>query len=234
MTDSPAPIGVEHHGDVAVVSLDDGKANAVSHDLVRRFHEILDDAADARAVVIVGRPGRFSAGFDLAVMGQGMEAATELVGAGGRLLMRLFGHPRPVVAACTGHALAAGALLLLSTDTRIGAAGPFKIGLNETAIGMPLPQYAVELARDRLAPTHYTRSAVQAEVYDPEGAVAAGYLDRVVDADSVVAEAVAEGQRLGSFSTGAYAATKTKSRQGIIERTLAGLDEDLRAFAASG
>jgi len=234
MTDTSSPIAFEIDGDVAVVTLDDGKANAVSHELIRRLHEVLDETADARAIVIVGRPGRFSAGFDLAVMGRGMEAATELVGSGGKLLMRIFGFPRPVVAACTGHAIAAGALLLLATDTRIGAEGAFKIGLNEAAIGMPLPHYAVELARDRLAPTHYTRSTLQAEIYDPVGAVAAGYLDQVVSADTVVAAAVAEGQRLGGLSTGAYAAIKESSRRAIVERTLASIDDDMRAFTVSG
>lgn len=232
MTDVASPLTLELDDDVAILSLDDGKANALNAALMARFAEVLDEVADARAVVLVGRPGRFSAGFDLSVMNEGMEAATALVEAGARFLLRVFGFPRPVVAACTGHALAGGALLLLASDTRIGADGAFKIGLNETAIGMPLPAFALDLARERVAPLHFTRSVLQAEIYDPAGAVAAGYLDRVVSADDVVAEAVAEGHRLAALHTGAYAATKAASRQPLIDRALAGLEANMRAFAA--
>src|SRR5690606_10325908 len=125
-------------------------------------------------------------------MTKDVESARALVAAGGRLLMRIFGHPQPVTVAVTGHALAAGALLVLACDTRIGADVPAKIGLNETAIGMGLPQYAVELATARLAPAHLTRAAVQAEVYDPAGALTAGYLDRVVPAAECETAAVEE------------------------------------------
>lgn len=218
---------------VAVLRLDDGKVNVVSHRVIELVHESLDRAvADARAVAIVGREGKLSAGFDLTEMTAGIDRARALVGAGGRMLMRIFGHPQPVVAAVTGHALAAGALLALACDTRIGADGPAKIGLNETAIGMGLPRYATELATARLTPTHLTRSAVQAEIYDPAGAVEAGYLDRVVPAAECEATAVAEARRLGQLRTGAYSHTKLALRQPIIDRVLAGLDADMETIAA--
>src|SRR5688572_5146690 len=176
---------------VMVVRLDDGKVNVVSHAVVEQVHAALDAAeADAQAVAIVGREGKLSAGFDLTEMTAGVEEARALVRAGGELLMRIFVHPQPVTLAVTGHALAAGALLVLACDTRIGADGPFKIGLNETAIGMGLPEYAVELAQARLVPSHLTRAALQAEIFDPHGAVTAGYLDRVVPADRCAAEAI--------------------------------------------
>ncbi len=103
-------------------------------------------------MAIIGRDGKLSAGFDLTEMTAGIERTQALVGAGGHLLMRIYGHPQPVVLGVTGHALAAGALLCLSCDVRIGGDGPAKIGLNETAIGMGLPHYAVELAQERLNP----------------------------------------------------------------------------------
>jgi enoyl-CoA hydratase len=146
--------------------------------------------------------------------------------------MRLYVHPQPVVVAVTGHALAAGALLVLSCDTRIGADGPAKIGLNETAIGMALPQYAVELAQARLDPAHLTRGAVQAELYDPAGAVAAGYLDRVVPAAECEATAIAEARRLGALPAAAYAGTKRSLRQPVVDRVLAGLDADMASIVA--
>lgn len=216
---------------VAVVRLDDGKVNVVSHELVRQLHAALDRAeAEASAVAIIGREGKLSAGFDLTEMTKGVDDARALVGAGGRLLMRIFGHPQPVVVAVTGHALAAGALLVLACDTRIGADGPAKIGLNETAIGMGLPLYAVELAQARLDPAHLTRAAIQAEIYDPAGALAAGYLDRVVPAAECEAAAIEEARRLGALPRGAYAHTKRALRAAIVQRVLDGLDADMAAI----
>jgi enoyl-CoA hydratase len=216
---------------VAVLRLDDGKVNVISHHVIELLHAGLDRAlAEATAVVIVGRPGKLSAGFDLTEMTAGPDRARALVGAGGKLLMRVFGHPQPVVVAATGHALAAGALVLLAADIRIGAEGPSKIGLNETAIGMGLPHFAVELAAARLAPAHLTRSAVQAEIYDPAGAVAAGYLDRVVPAEGCEEAAIEEARRLGQLSAGAYRHTKLALRQTTIDRVVPAIDDDMVAM----
>ncbi|HLM64550.1 MAG TPA: crotonase/enoyl-CoA hydratase family protein [Acidimicrobiales bacterium] len=231
MVDGSEVVSTTIEDGVAVVRFDDGKANVLSHASIAALGRALDRAElDARAVCIVGRPGRMSAGFDLSVMTQGPKAARHLVMEGGDLLMRLFMHPQPVVAAVTGHALAAGALLVLSCDVRIGADVPAKIGLNETSIGMPLPLFALELARDRLDPRHLTRATLAAEVYDPHGAVAAGYLDRVVAADALVAEATAEAARLGEYSTSAYAQSKQVLRQPTIDRVTEGGAADLERF----
>jgi enoyl-CoA hydratase len=213
---------------VAILQLDDGKANAISLDVVDRFHTALDRALeDARAVVIVGRPGRFSAGFDLSVMSAGDQPMQELVLAGAGLFLRIYSHPQPVVAACTGHALAGGAILLMACDTRIGASGEFKIGLNEVGIGMPIPAFAVEMARDRLDPRLLTAATAQGQVFDPDGAVAAGYLDRVVDPTAVVDDAVAEGRRLADLRSGAVAGTKRRLRSATIQRCRAVLEDDI-------
>lgn len=214
--------------EVAVLRLDDGKANAMSHDVIDQFHTGLDRAlADARAVAIIGRPGRFSAGFDLRVMQAGDKPMQDLVLAGADLFLRVYAHPQPVVAACTGHALAGGALLLLSADTRIGVMGDFKIGLNEVAIGMPLPAFAVELARDRLSPNELTAATVQSRIYDPAGAVQSGYLDRLAESDDPTEEAVAEARGLGELRSGAVAATKTRLRTATIRRIRASLPDDI-------
>lgn len=226
---SPDPVRCSIEDGVAVVRLDDGKVNVVSHRVIELVHAALDEAeASASSVAIVGREGKLSAGFDLTEMTAGAAQASALVGAGGRLLMRIYGHPQPVVLGVTGHALAAGALLCLSCDTRIGGDGPAKIGLNETAIGMGLPHYAVELAQARLAPAHLLRGAVQAEIYDAAGAVAAGYLDRLVPAAEVEAAAIEEARRLGALPGGAYRHTKLALHQAMIERVLERLDDDMR------
>ena len=233
MADSTDPLTCTIEDGVAVLRLDDGKVNVVSHRLIECFHAALDQAvAEASAVAVNGRDGKLSAGFDLTEMTAGIDRTRALVGAGGRLLMRIYTHPQPVVVAVTGHALAAGALLVLSCDTRIGADGPAKIGLNETAIGMGLPVYALELAQARISPAHLTRAAVQAEIYDPHGAVAAGYLDEVVPADACVARTIDEARRLGGLPGSAYAHTKRGIRQALADRVVAGIDADMERLTA--
>lgn len=232
MPDADGPVATTIEDGVAVVRFDDGKANVLSTTAIEGFDAALDRAvADADAVTIVGRPGKLCAGFDLSVMTAGPEAARDLVARGGRLLMRIYQHPQPVTVAVTGHALAAGALLVLSCDVRVGAEVPAKIGLNETSIGMPLPVFAVALAEDRLARTALVDATLGAAVYDPHGAAAVGYLDRVVPAGTVVDDAVAEARRLGAYSTAAYARTKQVLRAATLRRVAEEGEADLARFA---
>ncbi len=226
-TDTPA---YELDGEVAVVRLDDGKANALGPATIEALDAALTRAEDeAGALLLIGREGRFSAGFDLSVMTSGVDAMQGLVRSGAELLMRLYGSPLPTVAACTGHALAMGGLLLLASDTRIGADGPFKIGLNEVAIGMGLPVFAVELARERLSPRHFTEATIQGRVYDPAGAADAGYLDRVVPADQLATLARDEAGRLAGLRRGAVGHTKVRARRAVIDHVMATLDDDIAA-----
>jgi enoyl-CoA hydratase len=231
MADAPAPVTTTIEDGVAVLRFDDGKVNVLSYAAIEAFDAALDQAEEeATAVCIVGREKATSAGFDLSVMNAGLDSALDLMSAGGRMLMRLYTHPQPVVIAVTGHALAAGALLVASCDIRIGADRPSKIGLNETAIGMSLPLFAVELARDRLNPAFLVRSALCAEVFDPHGAVEAGWLDRVVPAETCADEAIAEARRLGQFVNAAYAQTKRSLRQPVVDRVRAGTEADRARF----
>jgi enoyl-CoA hydratase len=214
---------------VAVVTLDDGKANAFSTAALVRLEAHLDhtEVDGAKALVLVGRPGRFSAGFDLDEMTDSVSGMRALVVRGAEFWMRLYGLGIPTVAACTGHALAGGALTLLSCDLRIGADVPSKIGLNEVAIGLNLPKFAVELARDRLVRRSFVASTMGGRVYDADDAVRVGFLDRVVPADDLVATAIAEARALGELRTSAYAATKLNARGELIQRELARLVADV-------
>ena len=145
------PVQYSLDGNIARILFDDGKANALSHDALDALSDALDRAAsEANCVLWLGRPGRFSAGFDLRVMSQGRRAITELVAKGAKLALRVYESPVPVVLGVTGHALAMGAILLMAADRRIGTAGNFKIGLNEVAIGMTLPDFGIEFAKARL------------------------------------------------------------------------------------
>jgi enoyl-CoA hydratase len=214
-------------GKVGIITIDDGKANAITHDVLEHLHGALSKAeGEAGSVLLVGRPGRFSAGFDLSVMTAGEEQMRQLVTAGAGLLMRLFTVPLPVVAACTGHALAAGALVLLASDQRLGADGAFKIGLNEVAIGMPLPHFAIELARYRMPPGQFD-SALLGQVFPPADAVRAGYLDRVVAADDLLSDATALAGQLGELRRGAVSRSKLVARGGIADAIGARLEADM-------
>lgn len=222
-------------GNVAHILMDDGKANALSEAMVGELRDALTRAEkEASAVVLSGRPDCFCAGFDLKVMMSSPEAAQKLLRTGADLLMRLYGSPLPIVAACTGHALAAGALVLLTADVRIGQAGAFRIGLNEVAIGMPVPILAMELARDRLATTELGRATLRAQIYTPEEAVRAGYLDEVGEAATLGARAKEEATRLGALSPMAFRATKKRLRQKTIDHIVATLEGDVAALLTGG
>ncbi len=207
----------EQKGEVAVISLDDGKANAVGHALIDEVNEGLTQSlAAAKAVVIAGRPGMFSAGFDLKEFENGPAATMALVAKGARMMLRLFSHPQPVVAACTGHAIAAGAFMLLAADTRIAVQGDFKIGLNETAIGMTLPVFALELSKARLSKRHQSAAVIQAQLYAPDAAIDVGFIDEVVAADDVLARAIEVAGMLAAYPGSAYAANKLALRASAI------------------
>ncbi len=221
----------ELSGDVAVLRIDDGKVNALGPTVIAALNTGLDRAEkESKAVLVAGRPGRFSAGFDLAVIRSGGPgAAAELVTAGARLAVRIARHPAPVVIACTGHALAMGAVLLVAADLRIGATGDFKIGFNEVAIGMVTPVFLMELARDRLSKRHFLRATTHAEIYTPEAAVDAGFLDRVTASEDVIGAAREEAQRLSELPGPIFCATRARARSSILEHIEATLSEDLAA-----
>jgi enoyl-CoA hydratase len=222
-----ARIEYELRDNVAVLRWDDGKANTVSPDLLVELNAALDrvQTEEAKALVLAGRPGRFCAGFDLGTLSGGDKAASAaLVRAGAELALRLYGFPTPTIIACTGHALGMGAVLLLSADLRFGASAEYKIALNESAIGMFLPTFGIELARDRLSKRHLTRSAIHAEIHSAASAVDAGFLDRVAPSDSLLEDAVAEGARLAAYSGPHMARTRLSFRQPTIDVIRASLD----------
>ncbi len=216
-------------GDVAIIKMDDGKANVINQAMIAALNAALDEAeAKAKAIVLAGREGRFSGGFDLqALTGSGPEAAMSLLDTGAKLLVRLYGGPLPVVAACTGHAIAMGVFLLHACDTRVGASGAYKIGANETTNGMVLPLFALELSRDRLNPRHITKAVIQAFIYNPEGAVEAGYLDTLTTLDKVEAHAIEIAGLLAQLPGHAYQGNKLAIRGATIERINASIGRPL-------
>jgi len=203
---------------IATLTLNNGKVNAISPDVVAAFNAALDRATQDRAVVIVtGQPGILSGGYDLKVMTASPQAAVSLVTAGSTLARRLLSHPFPVIVACPGHAVAKGAFLLLSADYRIGVEGPFSIGLNEVQIGMTMHHAGIELARDRLSRAAFQRSVINGEMFDPAGAVEAGFLDKVVPAEHLLETALAAARQLKKINMSAHKNTKLKVRKALLD-----------------
>lgn len=221
-------VSYEHSEGVSTITMDDGKVNAMSVAMMQDVNAALDRAeADQAVVILTGREGLLSAGFDLAVFKQGMEPLMEMLRVGARLNQRLLSFPFPVVAACTGHAIAMGSFLLMSCDLRIGADGPFKIGMNEVAIGMTLPHFAVELARHRLTPTYFDRSAILAQMYSPRDAITPGFLDYVVSSDELINVAREKATTLTKLDMPAHVGTKSRVRGPMLEALQRAIDAEL-------
>ncbi len=240
MTDSTSAeaqnVSYELVDSVGVISIDDGKANALSHSVLAGIEQSLDRAEQdqAKAVVIVGREGKFSAGFDLSVMTSGPEQARDLLERGALLGIRLFEFPRPVILAVTGHALAMGGILLCCADVRVGGDGPFKIGLNEVRIGMPVPGFAVEVCRDRLSPRSFTAAVQLAHIHSPAEALDAGFLDEVVAVDQVLPRAIEIGNELAeALHPTAFKLTREIVRGELIGQLREGLARDMKLFNIS-
>jgi enoyl-CoA hydratase len=214
---------------VATITMDDGKVNAMSVPMLEEIDAAFRRAeADRAAVLLSGRAGIFSAGFDLKVfMGGGAGEIVAQLRAGAELAYRILGFPRPVVTACTGHAYPMGAFLMLSADLRYGIDGPYRIGMNEVAIGLTPPRFAIEIARQRLTAVAFNRLPVTGELIDPRAAAAAGFLDHVVAEPELRAVAGEAVRRLAGLDPRAHAATKRQVRARALEALRAAIDEEL-------
>jgi enoyl-CoA hydratase len=220
-------------GAVATITMDDGKANSLSPNMLAALNSALDRAAaDNAVVVLTGREGRFSAGFDLGVLRAGGTEAHGMLMGGFKLCERLLSFPLPTVAACNGHAIAAGSFILLSCDVRLGAAGAFKIGANEVAIGLTMPYTAIEVMRQRLNPRFFSRCALTAEILAPDDAVLAGFLDQTVPAAEVLVDAQELAIGFAKLDLKAHAASKLRVREATfaaVRKAVELDDADLRS-----
>jgi enoyl-CoA hydratase len=215
---------------IATISIDDGKANVVGLEFLDAINSALDRAENekAGAVILRGREGMFSAGFDLGEFQKGAAAGMSMVTRGMQLLIRLYGFPAPLVAACTGHGIAMGAFIIMACDSRIGTRGNFKVTLPETAIGMELPHTLLELTASRIPPQFMTRVAIQAEVFSPDQAIIAGFLDEVVESPELDARTLEVAEKLAALPQAAYAANKLFVRK----KALAAMSEELDKMIA--
>lgn len=216
---------------IATITLDDGKVNAMSLRMLTELNAALDQATADRAVVLLsGREGVFSAGFDLSTLKAGGADAIAMVRAGFELSARVLSFPTPVVIACTGHAMAMGVFLLLSGDYRVGTAGAYKFAANEVAIGLTMPLAAVEILRQRLTPATFNRAVTLAEPFSPANAVEAGFVDRVVAASELAGVTRSTAVALSKLNMDAHAASKLRARQPTLNAIRAAIDADNAAF----
>ena len=210
---------VTDHASFTEIHMDDGKANALSFAMIEAVHSGLDHAASRGGVVaLMGRDGKFSAGFDLSVMQHFDAESMRLLRSGADLAMRLLAFNGPVILGVTGHALAMGGLLCLAADHRVGVRGGFKLGLNEVAIGMTMPWFGVELCRARLNRSHMDQALGLARLYSPDDAQHAGFLDEVVEPEAMHGRVAELAEMFAKLDMPSPRATKARSREILLER----------------
>lgn len=220
---------------IATITMDDGKMNALSPRMIAELNAALDRAvADRAVVVLTGREGVFSAGFDLRVLKGGGRSALGMVRDGFELAARLLAFPSPVVVACSGHAIAMGLFVLLSADYRVGITGAFKFVANEVALGLTMPRSAIEICRQRLTPSHFNRVMLLSESYSPESAIEAGMLDRVVPVESLAAAARNIAVELAKLDRAAHVKTKLRARAQALRAIRVSIKRDIGGLLMRG
>ena len=213
---------------VAVIALDDGKANALGAQSWAELNQALDIAEKEEAIVVItGREGVMSGGFDLKEMQKGGLEALELTSKGSKFARRIMAHPRPVIMAATGHTIAMGAFLAMACDYSFIKAGNFKVGLNETLIGMTMHNFGIEMGRYHLNKSHFNRCVINGEIFDPKGAMHAGFFDRVVPEEQWPMAIPMVGQMFGQANPKAFRETKVRSRKDIFAILDQAIEADL-------
>src|SRR5882757_10784541 len=210
-------VSCEVRDGIAWINLDDGKVNVMSSAMLGEIAAAFDRAEGSADIVVLrsGRPGIFSAGFDLKVFAAGdAPRSLEMVRAGAELALRLMSFPLPTIGVMEGHAFPMGTFLLLACDVRLAARGPHRMGLNEVAIGITPPSFAIELARSRVHPAWLSRTVTLGEMFEPDDAVIAGLLDRVVPEDEVETTVQATLAAVRGVHAPSHALAKQRLRQG--------------------
>ncbi|AWW74754.1 enoyl-CoA hydratase [Erythrobacter sp. KY5] len=201
-----------------VLTMDDGKVNALNKEKLDALVDALAECAQDQApVAIRGRKGIFSAGFDLKGFAAGPETATAQLQAGKDAILAILRHPAPVITLCEGHAYPMGAFLMLAADKAIGTEGEFVCGMNESAIGMALPIYPMILGAARLSP-HGRKAVATSEMFAPHAAREVGYFDKVVAPEAVEATLSVELAHMKGLNPGAFNANKVAMNRTLIDQ----------------
>lgn len=209
----------ESVANTVTLTFDDGKANVVGPSFLDDINAGLDRAQEEGAVAVIlrGREGMFSGGFDLKEFEKGAEEGLTMVRRGFELLVRLYSFPLPLVAACTGHGIAMGAFIIMACDWRIGSRGDFKMSLPETRMGMDLPPILIALTSSRITPRHRDRVALLSEVYNPDQALDAGFIDEVVEAEDLESRSREVAEQLAGLPSRQFANNKVSIRAATLD-----------------
>jgi enoyl-CoA hydratase len=220
-----------HESGISRIVMDDGKANVMSPALLSELNGAFDAAQDKEGLVVLSSGGKhFSGGFDLKVIREGTrEEKVAMLRAGAELALRILSFPRPVISICAGNALPMGAFLLLCSDVRFAAEGDYKISMNEVMIGLTVPHFAIEIARQRLTPAYFNRAVLLGEMYAPQEAAKAGFVDTVLPQSVLPAVVQQTLQGLSAIDFAAHAETKARARKGAIDAIRAAIDSELVA-----
>ena len=222
---------------VATLTMDDGKANAMGPAMQAALNAAFDRAeVDEAIVVLTGRPGVFSGGFDLGVFKAGNPAETfKMLTGGAQLAQRVLSYPHPVIAACSGHAVAMGLFLLQCADVRIGLeeGSGAMLQANEILIGMTLPYFALETCRERVSQPHLHLVGT-ASAYAGEAAVLAGLLDEAVAPDAMAGAVQAHVARLRKANPASFTATKQRLRANVMAAMPGAVEKDIADWKRLG
>jgi enoyl-CoA hydratase len=214
-------IDIKSNAGIAVMTLTYGKANALDIEfcqaLAARFMELR--RSDAKAVVVTGQGKIFSAGVDLIRLSEGgTDYIRKFLPALHRLYDAVFNHPKPVVAAINGHAIAGGAVLAACADRRIMARDSGRIGVTEMLVGVPFPALAFEIVRFAVPPRYLPEFTLSGATYASDVALQRGWIDEVVEPGALMERATAAAQAFAALSAPAFAQTKSQIRQAVTER----------------
>ena len=224
---------IETSGEVAVLAMRAGKANAIGAAFLDRLSAQLDavEASGARALVLTGEGRAFSAGLDLpelaALDRPGME---RFIRRFSEVMLRVFALPLPVVAAINGHAIAGGCVLALQADVRLAAAGDLRIGLNEVQLGLGLPAVVLETLRCQVPPQALGPVALEGRLLAPEEARALGLVEAVVPPGGLLEAARVRAVALASLPGPAFRQIKDALRGPVVAAVRRAEREDARGW----
>ena len=214
-------IDIKLNDGIAIVTMNHGKANALDIEfcdaLAARFSEL--KTSNARAVVLTGQGKIFSAGVNLKRLSEGgADYIRRFLPALHRLYDAAFFHPKPVIAAVNGHAIAGGAVLACCADRRIMARDSGRIGVTEILVGVPFPALAFEVVRFAVPPRHLSEFTLTGATYATDAALKRGWIDELAEPDDLLEDALAVAHELAMLSPPAFAQTKLQIRQAVAER----------------
>ena len=217
---------------ISFINMDDGKANAMSVDMLKGLNAALDEAEQSKSIVVLsGRENILSGGFDLSVFKSGdNEQILEMLTLGAELSYRMLSFPTPIIAACTGHAVAMGTFMLLCCDYRVGASGNSKFAANEVAIGLTVPYFAIEVIKQRVINKHRSKAIGLAHFFDIKEALEAGFVDEIAEPDQVVAVATSKAEEFLKLDLQAHTSSKLRLREPMLVSLKNAINRDIEVW----